>query len=108
MGDSKRSRDTLGNVIIPMTRNLVRTGAAGVFLALVGVGGAGFADTPSNWADSPNVSAFHFLLVIFLIPLALFIVIASLTSLPSWVKQGTSSEVVPRERDEQHLDVNQH
>lgn len=90
-----------------MTRTLVRTSAAGVFLALVGVGGAGLADTPSNWADSPHVSGFQFLLVLFLIPLALFLVIATLTALPSWVRQGTGSEVATREPDEQQLDANQ-
>ncbi|MCW2757743.1 MAG: hypothetical protein JWO46_1489 [Nocardioidaceae bacterium] len=75
-------------------RVLLRAAGAGLFTVLLGLGGAAFADTPSNWEDSPHVSGFQFLLVLFLIPLGIGLVITVLTILPSLIKGSTGEMVV--------------
>lgn len=41
------------------------------------------AEPPESWEDTPSVSLLHVLLVLFLIPLALFLLICLLVYLPS-------------------------
>ena len=89
------------------SRRLLRAASAGLCLALVGIGGAASADTPTNWEGSPDVSGFQFILVLFLIPLGLFLVISTLSALPSLMKQSTTTDIVTRNPDEPHLDANQ-
>lgn len=57
---------------------------SGVLLVLAAPAAA-LADTPADWADSPEVSGFEFLLVLILIPAGLALVIALLAALPSIV-----------------------
>jgi hypothetical protein len=45
--------------------------------------GAAFADPPAQWEDNPSVSPTHVLLVLVVIPLALFALIWLLVYLPS-------------------------
>jgi hypothetical protein len=63
----------------------------GAFVAVVTVALPASADAPSTWEDSPDVSGFQALLVLFLIPAGLFLVISLLAALPSLVK-GDSYE----------------
>ncbi len=49
------------------------------------------ADAPSTWENTPDVSGFQALLVLFLIPAGLFVVISLLAALPSLIK-GDSYE----------------
>jgi len=69
----------------------VRSLLAGALVAGVAIAAPASADTPSNWESSPDVSGFQVLLVLFLIPLGLFIVVSLLAALPSLVK-GDSYE----------------
>jgi hypothetical protein len=48
------------------------------------------AAPPEQWAEPPEVSPLNFLVVLFLIPGALFVVITLLASLPSMGKSGSS------------------
>ena len=64
---------------------------AGAFAAGVMLADPASADTPSNWENSPDVTGFDALVVLFLIPLGLFLVISLLAALPSLVK-GDSYE----------------
>lgn len=80
-------------------RATVRSATLGVFAVLMGLGAAGFADTPANWADSPHVSGFHFLLILFLIPAGLALIITTLVMLPSLVSRSQpSSELEASDR----------
>ncbi len=47
------------------------------------------AAPPEQWAEPPTVSAFNFLVVLVLIPGALFVVITLLAALPSMGKSGS-------------------
>jgi hypothetical protein len=68
-----------------------RSVLAGAFVAGVTLAAPASADTPSNWENSPDVTGFDALVVLFLIPLGLFLVISLLAALPSLVK-GDSYE----------------
>lgn len=59
--------------------------ASGAVLVL-GAPSLALADTPAGWADSPHVSGFQFLLVLFLIPGGLAIVIGLLAALPAIIR----------------------
>lgn len=52
------------------------------------VSGPASADAPRAWGQSPHVSGFQFLLVLFLIPLVLALVISLLVSVPSMMHRG--------------------
>jgi len=54
-------------------------------VALVVLPVTAFADTPASQADAPEVSGLQFLIVLVLIPVALFLVIALLAALPSMI-----------------------
>jgi len=69
----------------------VRSVLAGALVAGVLFAVPASADAPSSWESSPDVSGFQALLVLFLIPLGLFLVISLLAALPSLVK-GDSYE----------------
>jgi hypothetical protein len=71
-----------------LARGTVRSAVAGLFVVLLGAGATGFADTPADWADSPHVSGFHFLLILFLIPAGIGLVITTLVMLPSLVRRS--------------------
>jgi hypothetical protein len=74
-----------------LARTTVRATAAGAFLAVAAGLAPAFADAPSSWEDSPGVSVFHAVLILFLIPLGLALVISLLAALPSLIK-GDSYE----------------
>lgn len=67
-----------------VARRLVAALSVGI-LASVLAPAAAFADTPATWPIAPPVSGLQFLVVLFLIPAALFIVITLLASLPSMI-----------------------
>ena len=69
----------------------MRSVLAGAFVAGVMLAVPASADAPSSWESSPDVSGFQALMVLFLIPLGLFLVISLLAALPSLVK-GDSYE----------------
>ena len=75
----------------PAARSAVRSVLAGALVAGVLFAVPASADAPSSWESSPDVSGFEALMVLFLIPLGLFIVISLLAALPSLVK-GDSYE----------------
>ncbi|MCW2754498.1 MAG: hypothetical protein JWQ32_1909 [Marmoricola sp.] len=69
-------------------RTVARRAALAVSVAafvLLSVPVAAFADTPSTWAKQPHVSGLQYLVVLFLIPMGLFIVITLLAALPSMI-----------------------
>jgi hypothetical protein len=66
---------------------LVATATTGLVLAA----SPSFADTPAAWAEPPHVSGLQFLVVLFLIPLGLFVVISLLAVLPSLIKGDTGA-----------------
>jgi hypothetical protein len=74
-----------------LARTAARATAVGVFLATTAALAPAFADEPTSWEDSPSVSVFHAVLILFLIPLGLALVIALLAALPSLIK-GDSYE----------------
>jgi hypothetical protein len=66
----------------PVVRRLARAVAlTPAVLALMAA--PAFADTPERWADSDPVSVMHALLIIVIIPAALFLVISLLVLVPS-------------------------
>lgn len=70
------------------SRSVVRRGVVSLaigLVALVSLPVAAFADTPASLADAPDVSGLQFLIVLVLIPVALFGVIALLAALPSMI-----------------------
>ncbi len=73
-----------------LSRAVTRGAALGTFIVVLLGSGAAFADVPSSWPDAPPVSGLQVLTVLFLIPLALFLVISLLAALPSMVKGGGS------------------
>lgn len=67
-----------------VVRRAVVSLAAGL-VALVALPVAAFADTPASQADAPEVSGLQFLIVLVLIPVALFLAIALFAALPSMI-----------------------
>jgi hypothetical protein len=73
---------------------LLAAGAAS--LTLIAVASPAGAQVPENWRDSaPSVSFLHALLVLGGIPLALFVLIAVLVSLPGWVSGASTALAAP-------------
>jgi len=71
------------------TRSVVRRAVASLALglvALVTLPVAALADTPENVAGAPDVSGLEFLIVLVLIPVALFIGITLFATLPSMIR----------------------
>lgn len=62
-------------------RSLARALALAPAVALLTVAPAAFAEPPESWAEADPVSPLSFLLVLLLIPAALFVVITLLTAL---------------------------
>lgn len=57
----------------------------GVFVA-ASLGVPAHADTPEQWAETPGVSGFEVILVLFLLPAVLFGVITLLAALPAIIR----------------------
>lgn len=57
--------------------------------------GAAFADPPETWENTPSISGLHVIVLLFLIPLGLFLLIWLLVYLPSMTRgnKEQSSEV---------------
>lgn len=71
------------------SRSAARRAALALALGLVAVVGlpvAAFADTPAGQADAPEVSGLEFLIVLVLIPVALFLAITLFAALPSMIR----------------------
>ncbi len=69
------------------TRAAVRRSAIAVLaFTLISLPGAALADVPEGAPDAPGVSGLDFLIVLVLIPAALFVVIAVLAALPSMIR----------------------
>lgn len=69
-------------------RSVARRAALALSVALFGLllaPVAAFADTPAAWEDEKHVSGLQFLVVLVLIPVALFVVISLLAALPSMI-----------------------
>ena len=76
------------------SRTAIRGGAVGVFLALLTSGGlfsGALADTPSGWDKVEPVSALSFLMLVLVWPLAIALVLALLTYLPSLARRGSGN-----------------
>lgn len=69
-----------------LARTLARGAALGVFSVVLLGAGTALADAPSSWESAPHVSGLHALIVLFLIPLGLFLLISLLASLPYLIK----------------------
>lgn len=72
----------------PKTRTYVRRAVLAFSVGLLGlalVPSAARADTPATYPDAPEVSGLEYLLVLVLIPAALFVVITLLAALPSMI-----------------------
>ncbi len=72
----RKSRSVVRRTVVSLATGLV---------ALVGLPVAAFADTPASQADAPGVSGLQFLIVLVLIPAALFLAIALFAALPSMI-----------------------
>ncbi len=68
---------------------------AAATLTLASVSGPAGAQVPENWSDPKPVSFLHALLVLGGIPLALFVLIAVLVSLPGWVSGAGTALASP-------------
>jgi hypothetical protein len=63
--------------------------ALGPAILVTSLTSTAFAEAPSTWADTPHVSAAHVILVLVVIPVALFALITLLVYVPS-MKKGES------------------
>lgn len=72
----RKSRSAVRRAVVSLALGLV---------ALVGLPATAFADTPASQADAPEVSGLQFLIVLVLIPVALFLAIALFAALPSMI-----------------------
>jgi len=67
----------------PVVRRAARVLALLPAVLVTFAASAAFAEPPETWEDTPSTSALHVLLVLFLIPLGLFLLICLLVYLPS-------------------------
>lgn len=63
-----------------------RAFVASLFVGVLSVAGAAFADTPEGWADAPDHGGFDYLLLLVLLPLGIAAVVSLLVVLPSLIK----------------------
>ncbi|CAN5517257.1 hypothetical protein BH10ACT10_BH10ACT10_27560 [soil metagenome] len=70
-------------------RRAARLLALGPAILVTSLTSPAFAEAPSTWENPPHVSAAHVILVLVLIPVALFALIALLVYVPS-MKKGES------------------
>jgi hypothetical protein len=73
----------------PAVRRTARLLALVPAIVVTTAGGAAYASPPDSWEDTPNVSPLHVLLLLGVVPLALFVLITLLVMLPS-MKRGSS------------------
>jgi hypothetical protein len=66
-----------------------RTVAVAPAIGVMCLTGAAFAEAPESWEDPPPVAPLHALLILFVIPLGLFLLITLLVCLPS-MRRGES------------------
>jgi hypothetical protein len=67
----------------PVVRRTARALAVLPAVLVTFTASAAFAEPPETWEDTPSTSVLHVLLVLFLIPLGLFLLICLLVYLPS-------------------------
>jgi hypothetical protein len=75
----------------PIVRHVTRGTVAALGLVLGSLSAPAFAAAPTSWEPDPHVSALHYLLLFFGIPLAIGAVLFLLVYLPSMIK-GHSTE----------------
>jgi hypothetical protein len=76
------------------TRSAVRGGTIGVFFVLLFSGSlfsGALADTPTGWEDAAPVSVFSMLMLILVWPVAIGLLLAFLTYLPSLARRGAKN-----------------
>jgi len=72
----------------PRSRSVARRVSVALavsIFALISLPAFAFADTPASWENEKHVSGLQFLVVLVLIPAALFLVISLLAALPSMI-----------------------
>jgi uncharacterized membrane protein YgcG len=76
----------------PVVRRAARVLALLPAVLVTFAASAAFAEPPETWEDPPSTSALHVLLVLFLIPLGLFLLICLLVYLPSMRRGSQHSD----------------
>lgn len=80
------------DIVLRVTmRAATRSLAAGALLAATVLAAPAGAEVPEGWSDPDPVSFLHALLVLGGIPLAIFVVIAVLVSVPGWVSGAAAA-----------------
>ena len=82
----------------PMSTKRLAAVLATVVVSLVATAGPAAADAPSTWEDAPEQSLLDMLILLFGIPLALFVVIgllAALLSRKNYVPPAPETALVP-------------
>jgi len=86
------------DIVLLVTKSRVATrllAAGAATLTLTALASPVGAQVPENWSDPKPVSFLHALLVLGGIPLALFVLIALLVSLPGWISGASTALAAP-------------
>jgi len=98
--------DTLALVTTPRARSsrparlrtATRVAAVALVASLVLVASPALADVPTGWPDPPDVATLDALTIYLFAPLALFVLIALLTVVPSWARGERTGSGKPEDQ----------